>query len=762
MPSTETSFEVTKSLYLVVQPKPGDVKPAPKKSSVNHLMITDISGSMWGEIDRIRDHLKTKLPKMMKEGDTFSLIAFSGRGQVYRILTGEPIATLPDLKKVNETIDRWLRCVGATGFKEPIEEITNVVKDIEKLNKNPLSVFFLTDLPFLTQIAEKWGGNLIVSDNFTKFTPALEASLQKVVLGGKRVEMKIAGDAVGGFAFALDGTDLVTFAIEDGKVSVPESVTEIAYLAPKAVGKTPQSLGDIAAKMSPNNDGSLVKGADKALTLAYAAVSLFAVRMLPEVVLDLLKATGDVTFIESFSTLFGKQKYAEFQEAAKDAAIDTKKRWEKGYDPKKVPREDAFTVLDFLELIQKDEDNRVLLSDPRFVYKRIGRETVDANIRLTKEEAEELKHLTDELGKEKDLAKIKEINAKVAALTNKPEPLKFVESEEGKEEGYPVNKIVFNEDRPNISISVTKAGTVDLSSRLPEEFKGKALGKIPEIFPTDIHRTYTIIQDALNNVPVLPTRLSAETKKALAEVVKSGRLPADALTEDGDVTLVKFTTMPLTNRLKTKKNSARELFETSWDLLKLQAAQKVYNAYLKDVFPGKTSESFKALYGDEGSKWLADQGITDYSGFGPKRLVTPPKDEYMAKYLEVKIKNYSSLPSWNDFKKQATANKYNGPGELMRPVVAEVEAFKTSKAYLAADDAGKAAMFEAYLKKNAKETTAKVRALLFKVAQTKMNIIVSQTWFTEFKSLDETSMDLTLDGLKLNFTAALSEKPEKV
>ncbi len=792
-----TSFEVSKSLYLVVQPKPGDVKPAPKETPTNHLMIVDVSGSMWGEVDRIRDHLKAKLPKMMKKNDTFSLIAFSGRGQVYRILTGEAIASLPDLSKVNETIDRWLRCVGATGFKEPIEEITKVVADIAKINQNPLSVFFLTDgydnawprqevlkavektaslvsaatvvsyghyadLPFLTQIAEKWGGNLIVSDNFTKFTPALEASLQKVVLGGKRVELKIEGDAVGGFAYALDGTDLVTFSIEDGKVSVPESVTEIAYLAPKSVGKAPQSLGDIAAKMSPNHDGSLVKGADKALSLAYGAVSLFAVRMMPDVVLDLLKATGDVTYIESFSTLFGKQKYAEFQEATKDAAINTSKRWEKGYDPKKVPREDAFTVLDFLEVIQKDDENKVLLSDPRFAYKRIGRETVDANTRLTKEESEELKLLTDELSKEKDLAKIKEINVKVAALTNKPEPLKFVESQEGKDEGYSVNKVVFNEDRPNISISVSKKGTVDLSSRLPEEFKGNTLGKIPEVFPTNIFRTYTIVQDALNNVPVLPTRLSAATKKELAEVVKSGRLPAEAITEDGDVTLVKFSMMPLTNRQKTQKISARKLFETQWELTKAQAAQKVYNSYLKEAFPGKTSESYKALYGDAGSAWLAEQGITDYSGFGPKRVVTPPTDEYMAKYLEVKIKNYSTIPSLNDYRKQVAKGKLNGPAELMKPVVEAVEAFKTSKAYMAADEAGQAAMFEAYLKKSAKDTTEKVRGFLFEVAQIKMNIIVSQTWFTEFKSLEENSLDLTLDGTKLNFTAALSEKPERI
>ena len=45
-------------------------------------------------------------------------------------------------------------------------------------------------------------------------------------------------------------------------------------------------------------------------------------------------------FINMFSTCFGKQKYSEFMDTAKVAAFGTG-RYEKGYDPKKVPADDA-------------------------------------------------------------------------------------------------------------------------------------------------------------------------------------------------------------------------------------------------------------------------------------------------------------------------------------------------------------------------------------------------------------------------------------
>lgn len=789
------SYVVSKNLFLVSQSKPADaVLALPKETPTNHILICDVSGSMWGEIDKVRDHIKTKLPKLMKDGDTLSVFAFSGRGQVYRILTAEPISTLKDLSDVYSALDRWLRCIGLTGFLEPIQAIEKLVAEVSKKNKNPFSVFFMTDgydnqssradilkavektapllsaatvvsyghysdLPFLTQIAEKWGGNLIVSDAFSKFSPALEAAIQKKVVGGKRVEVKVEGDALNGFVFATEGSDLITYGIEEGKVGISEAVETVWYLSPKQVGENGGNLDALAESAAK---GKTSKDAEGPLAAAYAAISLFAVRMKPNVVLDLLKATGDVSFIDAFSTLFGKAKYAAFQEETKKAAFDKKARFSTGRDPKKVPREDAFTALQFLQLLQKDEDNRVLLSHEAFKYNRIGRSTVDANTRLTDEEIEELKVLTEAQGKEKDVNKIKEIATKIAALTNKPEPLKFIEDEAGKKEGYPVNKLVFNQDRPNVSIQVTKYGIVDLTGRVPEAFKGNKLGKIPDTFRSFIIRSLTMVKDAMPNATVLPCRLTPATMKALDEAIRDGRLPAHIISHEGGVTFVKLAELPVTNRNETKEVSAEEMFRTQWDLLKWQAAQKVWNSYKTEHFPGKKSEGFEALYGKEGSTWLAEVGITERSGFGPKVRQADPTDVYVAKCLEIKTAGYSTIPSLNEFKKQADKGKYNGPGTLMKPAVKEMADFLASDPYKSADEATQKEILEKFVTGKAEEATGHCRDLLYKLAQMKMSIIVSQTWFKEFSSLDQNSMKLKLDGNEIEFTAVLSEYEEKI
>lgn len=795
MPNT-VSYKVGEGLFLVRQ---GVSKSAPAKAvetPTNHILIVDVSGSMYGEIDKIRDQIKTKLPKLMKEADTLSLIAFSGRGQFWRILTAEPIRTLTDLTEVNKAIDRWLRPQGATGFKDPIEDAGKLIEEISKKNKNPFSLFFLSDgwdncsnradiikavektsgglsaatvvsyghyadLQLLTAMAEKWGGNLIVSDNFTKFSPVLDAVIQKRVVGGKKVEVKVRGDLIGGFAFQLDDKELVTFSVEGEKLLVPESATEVFYLSPTKVGSDSPSLEEMAGNIGGDFDG-IVEAEDRpALAAAYAAVSLFAVRMKPDVVLPLLKALGDVTYIEKFSTLFGKQKYSEYQDETKTAAFDETKRWTKGFDPKRVPRDDAYTLLQLLKLLQTDDENRVLLTNPAFKYNRIGRGRVDSNTKLTDAEQAELDALTTELSTvKKDLAKTKEISAKIAALTNKPEPLKFVEDKDGGEMGYSVSNLVFNEDRPNVSILVRKEGTVDLSSRLPDEFKGKGLGKIPEHFSSFVFRNYTIVKDGLVNVSALPVRLSRETANELKTQLPEGALSDLQGRQNHGEYLIDLTKLPVINRQMVKDASARTLFEKHWELTKARAAQKVYNSYMKEKFPGKKSEGFSALYGEEGSKWLAEQGITDYSGFGPKMVQTEASDVYMAKTLEVKLKGYSTIPSLNEFKKQAAKGKFNGPAELMKPAVDEVEAFLASDVYNGAAD--KDSLLQTWLGDKAKDVTSKVRRLLFDVAQIKFTVIIGGIWFTEFKSLDETSMDLTVDGVKATFTAELKEVEEKI
>jgi hypothetical protein len=488
------------------------------------------------------------------------------------------------------------------------------------------------------------------------------------------------------------------------------------------------------------------------LSAAYAAISLFSVRMAPEVVLPLLKATGDVSMISVFGGLFGKQKYSEFMDEAKAAAFDEKKRLTKGFNPKLVPAEDAFTALDMLGLLASDDSNRVLLEHKAFVYGRIGRGRVDANSVLTDEEQEEIAKLTAELTGLKDVKRAKEINARIAEITDKPEPLKF--SAADAPDGYPVSSLTYASEKPNVSMLIRKAGTVDVS---------KAPGKpasVPDAMDTFVFRNYAIIKDGLINVKTLPVKLSPATLRTLFAEAKAGRLPDDVITSDGDVTLVNFGALPVINRKMVRAASARTLFEGEWELLKVQAQQKVYNSLVKKLFGGKKSEGFADKYGADGAAWLKEQGFSEGSGFGPKSRQAESTDVYVAKELTVSVKGYSTIPSLAEFEKQLAKGKLNPPGQLMEPAWKDFQAFVASDEYAKSAEQEKA--LEAWVLGRQKPLDKARRAKIVEKAQQVFSVIVGQVWFTEFSSQDEHTMDIELDKLKLSFSVDAAEKEVKI
>lgn len=773
------------SSTLVLHQTTVENQPSAPAPATHHVLVLDCSGSMSGELPRIRAQIKSRLATSVGPEDTVSLIWFSGQRECGIVLEGETVGSLKDLQRVQTVIDRWLKPVGMTSFVEPLEMAKALLGRLQKSHPgHACSLFFLSDgqdncngraavltataalanqvhaatvveygyyadRPTLTKMAEKLGGSLIFADSFSKFEPTLEGSLSKKPSVRKvRVPVGYAGgEPLDDMVFAIHGGDVLTFSVVDGVAEVPADIRDVWYLTASHLDTAP--LAEFARLARPDHP---------ALAAAYAAVAVYAVRMRPYVVLPLLRALGDVAFIESFAGLFGKQQYSAFEAKATEAALDPSARWVAGYDPTKVPRDDAFTVLDILRTMS--EDDRVLLSHPAFSYSRIGRSRVDSLTRLTPEESEQLESLTKALASEKDIKKIREIQAKVTELTNKPEPLVFVEDPEGKEEGYSISSLVFNEDRPNASILIRREGTVDLSGRIPAELSGSGLGKIPGTFRTFQFRNFTIVKDGLVNVSILPVRLSLESKAVFDQAVADGRAPASAFEVQGDVTLIHLADLPVLCQRQVQTVSAADLCRKTVLLTATRAAQKVYNSVLKEKFPGKKSTGFEALYGAPASTWLAEQGITDYSGFGPKVVQAESTDVYLAKVLEVKIKGYSTLPSLNEFKKQASKGKYNGPGSLMLPAWKAVEDFLASEAYVGASDQD--ALFEAWLSQKAKEATSEVRGLLFDIAQLKMSIIVGQVWFQEFSSLDETKMEVTEGDLKFSCTLELKEVQERI
>lgn len=280
------SYKIADNLFLIRQSIAKGAAPAkPVEVPTNHIVVTDCSGSMYSELPKIREQLKKRLPKLLKENDTISLVWFSGRGQFGVLLEGEPVATLTDLNEVNKAIDRWLQPQGLTGFKEPLESIEELVKKLGKKNKNTNALVFMSDgydnqsskaevlkavekasksvssttiveygnyadRQLLSAMAEKAGGCHIFAEQFDKWVPQFEAVLQKKTTGAKRIEVPIEGDPVGGFVYALHEGDLLTFVINEGSASVPEDLPEAWYLSPTQIGTAGEDLPETAKKFA--------------------------------------------------------------------------------------------------------------------------------------------------------------------------------------------------------------------------------------------------------------------------------------------------------------------------------------------------------------------------------------------------------------------------------------------------------------------------------------------------------------------------------
>lgn len=760
-----TSHKITDNLFLIRQilPRSG---PPPKPAApppTNHIVIVDCSGSMYGELDRVKAQLKNKLATLIGPKDTMTLIWFSGRGQCGLIIEAEPVASLPDLAAVHKAIDKWLHPVGLTGFKEPIElaiktaqklagkgacslffmsdgcdnqwarpEILKAVSEVSKVCASSafIEYGFYADRPLLAAMAEKAGGSHVHCEDFQRYEPTFAAALGKQVVGTKRVEASIVGDPIGGFVFAASGTDLLTFGVEFSKVAVPEDAIELFYLSPQPTGATSTPLADLRAA---SVDGSV-------FAAAYAAMSLFAVRMKPDIIYPILRALGDVHFIERFAACFGKQQYSAFMDDARGAAFSTSGQMRKGWDPTKVPNDDAFTVLQLLELLVEDGAS-VVMDHPAWSYKRIGRERVDANDLLPPELQTKVDELTKKLGETKAVSKRKDIQAEIdKIILSAPAALKF--TADPAPEGYPLGDLVYNNERPNVSIRVKKTGTVDLSERIKATTGIKGIDKLPAPFPSFIYRAYSIIKDGLVNVDTLPVHLSrAAFDKLVAAGVQTTDYATHTTKPDSVFAVFNLKPLPTINRTMVKTASARKLFELEWQLTQARARQKVLNTFGDELAP-KVSKGYGVVYGPEAAEWLKEQGITDYNGFSPKVVQVPPSgDFYLAKLLNVSLKGFATLPSTKDVRAKMADNKgkaLTGCTALMAPVVTELET------YLAANKAAPQNVRAGYVEGLQKAAVAVTRGLLFQKARAVFTTVVGQSWFEEFPTLDDKTMTLKL------------------
>ena len=756
----------------VVKPETSEKKTV--EVSAHHTFIIDCSGSMWGELSQIRKDLYNKISTMLKPKDSVTIIWFSGTGEYGVLLEDYHVNSAISLNKVKDLIDKYLNTVGLTAFKEPLIELKEVIKRVKGRNPNMLhTMFFLTDghdncwakkdiisaiegakeelasativeygwycnKQLLNEMATAVGGVHTFSQNFDEYEPYVEKAFnngQSV----KRRYIKLDHAPHGGVVFNIVDGDIITYLPnEDNEIFVSvEGEVNLFYFTDKKPSATCIGDENFISDATLRGDTS-----DPIFAALYGAAFAYSRKSDYNMVSEILKLLGDAYLITQKANTFGTQKINELEAKFIGSMNNVSERYHEGYNPDLEPAEDAFCVMDMLEVLMSNDENLWYPRHEAFAYKRTGGKAVAKKSEVSSDDKEAIKNMLDNgdlSGLESKLQEVKE---------NTIEPLKFNFNEEMP--SSPISSLTWNEDRANLSVQVMYKGYVNL----PKNKFG-----LSEKFDTHIFRNYTIIKDGVIHTYELPVSLNKET----FDTLQSNGLLNGEVYEAGKIIILNFSKIPVINRKMAKTLSAETLFKKSHELIKLQASTYVFGQYKKSLFDG-ASKGFKDLYGDEATEWLKGLGLRDY-GFNPPSTVEKMGEEIEVNILEVKIEGLASKPTKKDFdsaEKKITAgidiSSLSGKEALLAPAIKEFKNFEATLSGL--DETTKNKMIEEFIYKKLEASRGAKTKLMTEIAKAKFLTIVGKSWFQEFPSRNENELTVTLDGVDI--TCTVIDKQETI
>jgi len=728
----------------------------------NHILVVDVSGSMSYELSKIRTQLKNKLSNLMKEGDTISIVWFSGSRDAGILKEEVEVKSLKTLSDLNDAIDKWLRPVGMTTFLKPLQLVKEIVGRI-KTNRpdGVFSMIFLTDgynndCPWqevtkalknlesdiasstfveygyyadsqkLTQMATILGGEKISCNGFDDYEPMFDNKITKSVRGGKKTVVEITDAYLYDFAYSVSDGSVILYAITDNKILVGSDVKEIYFFSPNAVGEVEAPLiNNIVPK--------------EQVAKLYAAVYVLSDKLLNDDAEKIFYALGDNFYYKMLVNAFGKQKLNAFKTAINECVADASKRFPEGIAAIQPVSDNAYCLMNLIEDLGSIDGCLFYPNHPDFEYNKIGRKRVARGENLSESDKKRLAEAKN----------VEELNKITEELKEKNVELKFTNTNPNR--GYTLTDLVWNEERANLSVRICIDGKVALPAN---KFN------IDEVVSYK-YNTFTLIKDGIVNVEKLPVSYSSDlvVKLTALGVAFDIYLSRD---DFNNTIVIDLTKLPIVNRGMVRSISANELAKREWDLQKLQADKKVYDFYRKSLFP-KTSQSFVEMLGQECADWLKTIGITDYNGFAPLTDTEESTDFYMSVNLATKIKGLSSLPKVDDVVAKIKAGTPLKLNEwVMADAINKYLANQESEMYKTLSEEQQKEVLRTYLISKSNELNKLKRKTMQEIAQIKFSLILSKKWFTEFKSFDENSLNAKFDGQELIFTFDLSEKEVKI
>ena len=698
----------------------------------NHILVIDCSGSMCYDLPKIRTQLKNKLPAMVKENDTVSLVWFSGRGEFGRLVDRVRVQNVTDLERLNTAIDRWLKPIGCTGFVEPLKSVSDLIHSGN--DGEVYSMMFLTDgydnqwshseildavqelEPVVTgavfveygwycnhnlleKMASTIGGSVVFAEDFDSYDPIFDGVIKKSYKSFKKIEIEV-GDPLFDLVFTPTDSGAITYKVENGKVRVPEGTSGVYFFSEKE---------------SADDDS------ENTFQAAYQGLAVLSLQRKGQFIKEFLKERKNYPLYNRFANCFGKQNLYDFHDLLIKYANETVD-FSKEEDHFEVD-ENGVTVLDFLGMLQSNECKIDLKS---MSYNRIGKAT-EHKSKLSEEEKKELCEAIE------NAQSSEEVMSAIDKVASMKKEIKFIyDSYDTK-----ISSITWNETRPNVSMLFRLTGNAII---------GNNSYNLPESFPTFIWRNYTIIRDGILNIEMLPIKIYSED--FFWHLVRDGFIDKKLSYEEGKTYEIDLRHKPLINEKMVQEVSAQRFVDMIYEINQQKASKKVFLAELEKIHGKDRAETFREIYGDEAAEYLLKIGITD-GGFSPIVQVVPATDKYMATELIVKIKGMSSIPSYNAVMKKITeGKKINAADELLINAMNLCEANKKGRDQ------------ETYVNwLFAQEIAAdeNVRYLSKKLAEMRFSVIVGQVWFKEFDSIENCVLKTKINDKEVECTFELKD-----
>jgi hypothetical protein len=445
---------------------------------------------------------------------------------------------------------------------------------------------------------------------------------------------------------------------------------------PAAGSEEVTALGDLKKGASTNKKDYLIKG-------IYSAAIILSLRTKVAEALDLLGYVGDKHFIDKLNNARTNDEYGIVENEIKSAVFDVDGRGIEGFVPNYLPKDDAFCLLDLVDLLQKDDKAGFFPRHEGWEYTKIT----------------------------------------VASKAESQYP-KF---EADKNQMIAFDKLVWNSTKLNLSILAPLKGHVTLKEG------HKKLGFAAE-YPCTAFRNYSIVKDGFPNVSTLFVDMSTATHNVLSQYPGLVEM-YDSAQLGKTIFKLNLKAIPVMNRLiASSVKSAEPIARVTLEETELSYQQAILNYLQKqNAEPLKEATSLN----EKQEAFLLENGIKNGT-YSPSVEKEEATDFYEATEFDISIKGMASTPKAADVVSKVEAKKPLTDRE--KPMADYYELFKS-----AVGDQSKEVK-RAWVEKNLEELKAKLREKRSQVQKVKFGAIIGKKWFEEFTSREEATFKFTEGG----------------